>query len=295
MINEIDILHERHCYDFACHAGEKTAGLFCVVSYHHKIVIKPGEYRFDSFTEPFVCPCRRTPVFLIQPVWNFKSDIGRVKEILLNISTKTTLISKHHAIMIFPAYVIEIMEVMNARGSHVIRMYDTTYATDSMELITIIVHSLRSTVSPVGSRLEIVTTYGTAFCPCVLTYLYRLGINAEYILGAINGDSYILANFLSKTSRQFASGIEQPSADQVWEILLTLMVQTIKKEILAIKSERLGGYAKSNDFKVGKLGNNTTTWYVSEFIYTISGEILADSEDSDEICYEVAHKQCNSS
>ena len=42
-----------------------------------------------------------------------------------------------------------------------------------------------------------------------------------------------------------------------------------------------GGYAKSNDFKVGKLGNNTTTWYVSEFIYTISGEILADSEDSD--------------
>ena len=53
MINEIDILHERHCCDFACHAGEKTAGLFCVVSYHHKIVIKPGEHRFDSFTEPF--------------------------------------------------------------------------------------------------------------------------------------------------------------------------------------------------------------------------------------------------
>ena len=51
-----------------------------------------------------------------------KSDIGRVKEILLNLSTKITLISKHHAIMIFPAYVIEIMEVMNARGSHVIRI-----------------------------------------------------------------------------------------------------------------------------------------------------------------------------
>ena len=65
---------------------------------------------------------------------------------------------------------------------------------------------------------------------------------------------------------------ERHSADQVWKILLTLMVQTIKKEILAIKSERLGGYAKSNDFKVGKLGNNTTTWYVSEFIYTIGAK-----------------------
>ena len=65
---------------------------------------------------------------------------------------------------------------------------------------------------------------------------------------------------------------ERHSADQVWEILLTLVMQTIKKDILAIKSERLGGYAKSNDFKVGKLGNNTTTWYVSEFATAASSE-----------------------
>ncbi len=32
-----------------------------------------------------------------------------------------------------------------------------------------------------------------------------------------------------------------------------------------------------------------------EFIHTIYDEILADTEDSDEICYEVAHKQSNSS
>ena len=54
MINEIDILHERHCCDFACLACEKTAGLFRIVSYHHKIVIELGEYRFDSFTEPYL-------------------------------------------------------------------------------------------------------------------------------------------------------------------------------------------------------------------------------------------------
>ena len=165
MINEIDILHERHCCDFACHTREKTTGLFCVVSYHHKIVIELGEYRFDSFTEPFISPCRRTPVFLIQPIWNFKSNFCLFKEILLNISTEISLISRHHAIMIFPAYIIEIMQVMDTRSSHIIRMYDTAYTTDSMEFIAIIVHYLRGTVALVGSRIEIVTSHGTAFRP----------------------------------------------------------------------------------------------------------------------------------
>ncbi len=142
MINEIDILHERHCCDFACHAGEKTAGLLCVVSYHHKIVVKLGEYRFNSFTEFFVCPCRRTPVFLIQPIWDFKSDIGRFKEILLNLGTEIAFISEHHAIMIFPAYILQIMKVMDACSSHVIGMDDTTYSADSMEFISIIMQAL---------------------------------------------------------------------------------------------------------------------------------------------------------
>ncbi len=34
--------------------------------------------------------------------------------------------------------------------------------------------------------------------------------------------------------------------------------------------------------------------YISEFIDSISSEILADYEDSYAICYEVAHKQCDS-
>ena len=50
-------------------------------------------------------------------------------------------------------------------------------------------------------------------------------------------------------------------------------------------------YAESDDFKVGKLVNNTTSSYISEFIDTISGEILADFEDFGEFCHEVAHKQ----
>ena len=72
------------------------------------------------------------------------------------------------------------------------------------------------------------------------------------------------------------------------------MSQTMKKEILAIEAEGLGGYAKSNDFKVGELGNNTTSRYVSMFIDTISDKFLADAESSYEICYKVAHMQCDS-
>ena len=71
------------------------------------------------------------------------------------------------------------------------------------------------------------------------------------------------------------------------------MLQTMKKEIFAIEAEGLGGYAKSNDFKVGELGNNTTSGYVSMFIDTIPGKFLADAENSYELCYKVAHMQCD--
>lgn len=270
MINEIDILHERHCSDFACYSGEKTAGLFCVVSYHHKIVVELREYRFDTFTESLVCPCRRMPVFLIQPIWNFKSDIRCLKEILLNLSTEIAFVSKHQAIMILPAYVLEIMNVMDACGSHVKGMDNTTYSADSMELITIVIQALRSAVPPVGSRIRIVLSHGASFGPCVLAYLYRFGINAEHIFGSINVYGYILADFFCKSGHEFAPRIELSATDQVGQILLTLMVQTMKQKILAVEAEGLGGYPECNDFKVGKLGNNTASGYVSMFINSIS-------------------------
>jgi hypothetical protein len=148
---------------------------------------------------------------------------------------------------------------------------------------------------PVGSRIGIVPPHDAAIRPRVLAYLYRLGVNAEYILGAINGYSYFLADFFSKPNRKLASGIELSPTDQVWKILLTLIMQSMKKKIFAVESEGFGSYAESNYFEVGELGDNATSGDITEFINTISGEILADSEDSDEICYEVAHKQANSS
>lgn len=140
MINEINILHERHSCDFACHTCKETAGLLCIVSYHHEIIIELGENS-----------------------------------------------------------------------------------------------------SPIRSRLDIVASHGTTLRSCVLTDLYGLGVNAEYVFGAVNGYSHILAYFFGKPRRQLTAGIELPTAYQVWQI------------------------------------------------------ILAYPEDSDEICYEVAHKQSNSS
>ncbi len=294
MINEINILHECHSCDFACHTGKKTAGLLCIVSYHHEIVVELGENSFYTFAEPLVCPGWRTPVFLIQPIWNFKSDIGRLKEILLNRGAEITFVSKHHAIMIFPAYIVEEMEVMDACRRHVIRMYDTAYTADCMEFISIIVQTLRGTVTPIRSRLDIVAPHDTTLSPCVLTDLYGLGVNTEYVFCAVNGNRYILADFFGKPGRQLAAYIELTTADQVWQIVLAFIVQAMKQKVFTVEAESLGSYAESDDFEVGELWNNPTPGYIPEFIHTISGEILADSENSEEICHEVAHKQSNS-
>ncbi len=49
MIDEIDILHECHRNYFPSCAGKKSAGLLCIVAYHHEIFVELGEYGFDTF------------------------------------------------------------------------------------------------------------------------------------------------------------------------------------------------------------------------------------------------------
>ena len=294
MINEIDILHEGHSGYFASHSGEKSARLLCVIAYHHKIVVELGENGLNPLSEFFVCPCRRSPVLLIQPIWNFQSNVGDVKKILLHLGAEIAFVTKYHAVMIFPLNILEVMEVVDTCSCHVIGMDNTASSTDSMEFISIIIHPLRCAIAPVRSCFGIVTSHCTAFGPCILTYLYRLSVNAENIFSSINGGCHILADFLGDPCCQLTTGVELSAANQVWQVIFALMVQTIKQIILTVNMECLSCYAKSDDFQIGKLGNNTTTRYISQFIDTISGEILADSEDSDEICYEVAHKQINS-
>lgn len=286
MINKCGILHECHSGDFTCHAGEKSAGLLSVVPYHHEIVVELREYSFDTFAESFVSPRRRMPILLIQPIWNFKCDICGLEEIFLNLCAEIAFVTEHHTVMAFPAYIIKIMKVVDARRRHVIGVYDATYSADSMELISVIIQTLRCAIPPVWGSIDIVPSHDTTFCPCVLAYLDRLGANAEHIFGAIYCRSHIPANFLGKACRQLPSGVELPSANQVRQILLAFIVQEMKQEIFTVDS---------HDFKIGKFGNNATAAYISKFINTTSCEILADFEDSDFICYEVVYKLYNSS
>lgn len=65
----------------------------------------------------------------------------------------------------------------------------------------------------------------------------------------------------------------------------------MKQKIFTIGAESLSSYAESNDFEVRELRDNHTSGYNYEFIHSISGEILADSKNYDEICYEVARIQ----
>ena len=220
--------------------------MLCIVSYHHEIVVELGEYCFYTLAESLVCPGWRTPVFLIQPIRDFKSYISCLKEVFLNLGTEITFVSKHHTVMIFPTHIIEVMDVMYACRSHVIGMYHTSYPAHSMEFITVIVQTLRGAVSPIRSGLRVVSAHDTTFRPCVLADLYRLGINAEHVLRSVNGDSNLLADFLGKSGRQLTTDIELPAADLVWQIVLALMSQTMKKKIFAIESESLGGYAESD-------------------------------------------------
>ena len=295
MINEINILHKCHCGNFPSHMGEKSAGLFSVVSYHHKVIVKLGEHGFNAFAESLTCPRWRSPVLLIQMIWNFQRYIDRFKEIFLDLRTEIAFVAQHHTVLIFPFYSMEIMKVMDTCGSHIIRMYNASYSTDCVELIAVVMQPLRDTVSPIRSSSDIVTSHSTAFCSGILTYFYRFGVDAEYILCTINGDCYLLAYISCKTSRQFTPCIELSTAYQVWQILLALIVQTMKEKIFAVESKSLGCYSKSHDFEIGEFWNNPTSGDVAKCVDTISSEILAYSEDSYEICYEVAHKQSDSS
>ena len=80
-----------------------------------------------------------------------------------------------------------------------------------------------------------------------LTPLNTLQLQPHPILGAVNGDCHILADFFGKSGSKLTSGIELSATDQVGQILLTLMVQTMKKKILAVEAEGLSGNAKCDN------------------------------------------------
>ena len=148
--------------------------------------------------------------------------------------------------------------------------------------------------SPVWRSFRIVTSHCATFCSGVLAHPHGLGVDTEHVLPTVYGSRNILAYILGKPGCQLTPDIELPTAYKVGQVFLAVFVQTMKQKILTVESESIGCYANRHYLKVGKLRDNTASGQVSEFIQRISSEILADSEYSDEICYDVAHKHKNS-
>ncbi len=90
-------------------SSKNSVWLLSVVSYHHELVFELREDSSDSFSEFLIFPSRRSPIFLIQSVGNFKSDISHVEEVLLNFSTEKSLVSKHQTIVVLLLHIVEII------------------------------------------------------------------------------------------------------------------------------------------------------------------------------------------
>ena len=291
MIDIIHILKHRKGSDFSSSPGKKSGRLLCVISNHHELVVELRENGFDSFSESPVSPCRRSPILLIQPIWNFKGDVCGVKEILLNFSTQISFVTEHQAVVILPLHILQIMEVVNIGCGHVVRVYYSAYSADCVEFISIVVDALRRAVTPLWGTFPIIYSHSTPFGSCVLTDLDRFGVYAEYVLFAIHCLCNVFAYFFAKNSSQLSALIVLSASNQVGKIFSLFGMEPLEKIIFTIESKRLSCCRECDDFEVGKFGYNAAMWTISVLVYTISREFLVDFENLSELCYEVVHKR----
>lgn len=109
-----------------------------------------------SLSEAFVCPYRRSPVLLVQPVWDIKCHVGVFKQIQLSRSTQVAFVSKYHAVAVLPLHIFKTLQVIHIGRSYVKGMDDTCNTTQNMELVAVIVHVLRCTIAPGWCMLYVI-------------------------------------------------------------------------------------------------------------------------------------------
>ena len=158
MIEKIDILQHGEGSHLGFHSGKETTWFLGIVTYHHEVVIELRKDGFYSLPEAFVSPCRWSPVLLVQPVWDIKGNVGSFKQVQLHWSTQVSLVSKYHAVVVLPLHIFKILQVMHVGSSHVEGVYDSGDTAQGVELISVIVHVLRSAVAPRRSMLCVVLT-----------------------------------------------------------------------------------------------------------------------------------------
>lgn len=294
MIEKIEILQHSECRHLGFHSGEETAWLIRIVSYHHEMIIQLRKNGLNSLSEAFVCPCRRSPVLLVQPVWYIKCDVGVFKQIQLNRGTQVAFISKYHAVTVLPLHIFKILQVMHVGRSHVKGMDDTCNTTQSMELVAVIVHVLRCTIALGWCMLYVILPHPAPVGTCILADLYRLGVDTEDRLPTINLHGYGLADFLTEHHGLFAALIVLPTGNQVGNSTWAFNVEPVEKVVLTVNTECLCRYGKGNHLQVGECGDNTTTGNISILVYLISSKLFAYLKNFSELCNEVVHSNDDS-
>ena len=289
MIEKIEILQHGKGSYFCGHPCEESRWLLCIVAYHHEMVIQLGEDGLYSLSEASVSPDGRCPVFLVQPVRDFKGDICCFKQIQLHRSAQVTFVAHYHTVVVLPLYVFEILQVMHIGCGHVIGMYNSADTAQGMKLIAVVVHVLRGTIAPGGCMLNIGLSHLALGGTGILAYFHRLGANAEDVLATIDGLGNGLADILSKLHGQLAALVILAAADQIGNGIRTIPVQPIEKIVLAVNTECLSCDGKCHHLQIGEGRHDTASRYISLLIYLISCKSLADLKNFSELCDEVAH------
>ena len=131
-------------------------------------------------------------------------------------------------------------------AGHVIRVDDTSDATQSMEFVAVIVHVLRGAIAPRRSMFDIIFPYLASASAGVLTDFNRFGINAEHELSAIYCFCHGLTNVFPKLHGFHASLIILTTSDQIGNGFWALRIQPLKKIIVTIDAECLCGDGECN-------------------------------------------------
>lgn len=289
MIDIIEILQHCECRHFGLHSCEEPFCSLCIVSYHHELVVELGENRFDPFSELLVSPGLWSPVLLVQPVGNFKCDVCRLKQVQLYRCTKISLVPEYRTVVIFPPYILKIMQVMHIGGRQIIGMDDTAHSAECMELVTIVMHVLRGTIAPGWCMFKVIISHCAPLSTCVLTDPYRFGVYAEDKFTPVHDLGNGFAYLLSKSHGQLATLVILSATYQIGDSVGALFVHTIEKIVLAVDTERLCCDGKCNHLQIGESRNNTTADYVSFIVYQISCIFFAYVKNFSEICNEVVH------
>ncbi len=129
----------------------------------------------------------------------------------------------------------------------------STYSTDSVKFISVIVDTLRCALTLLWCAFIIIPTHGTAFSSGVLTNLGRFGGDVEYIHIAM---AISLRIFSPRTAIIFRSLLYWRRRTRLERLAPFLGIEPIEKVIFAVESKSLSCGRECDDFDVGKLGDD---------------------------------------